>query len=378
MGKFVIKPWMIITASVVVIGGVTAFIVLNNQETGAAGAAGASNPIGIMKAPPSTGEYKTYVAKTKLYKKKIKAEEKKLEEEAKKEAKKKVIEKNKERKKQGKKPMTPKQARTFNRQHAQKYIRQHKNRDYCITHDSKTGRCTECEAGYLRDEDWKCHGKGSGECNHPHHYADKDGRVLADVDDKDKKAEMCKCPAIHLQSGTIHQMKDGVCSTLYRSNKDPKKTMIIGPKEIGNPNIYNDYTMPVYATFADHEEAVKSGEIHPDVLKYKAHLKEKETEDEDKKDLKTTLEEQKKFIKSKKGEDAPSFQTKAGEQDDVYGITKEEAKNQLIPKIDDFMTKKDPISRIIKGMEKDKKELATGTGGGGFKDEFTILPDCVF
>lgn len=287
--KFVIKPWMIIVASVVVIGGVSLFFVLNKNPTD-----NKSSPSVNKKSYISPQEHNDYWRETNKKREEAKeAEEqckqedhptekkrkyKSCDEKEEVEAEDEEVEKEKVKEEQKtKKPMTQSRLKALRK----KYQRQAKQlvsnkRRKGIPHCAAGGKkgdtnqngykmmkygCKECEKGYFLDEDGKCQ-SSAAECNDPRHIADENGQLITDdMADKllkEKKQKLkCICPHIHPSAqGTMYRYKDGMCQRKFKTKtgfryKDSFKKG------------YED----VYATNEEKKKAVNDKKLHPDFLK---------------------------------------------------------------------------------------------------------------
>lgn len=286
--KFVIKPWMIIVASVVVIGGVSLFFVLNKGDDGTNPTPNKSSP--KSKASFSPQQYNEYVTKTQEKIKKAQeaeeqckkekhpktgknyksCEEKELAEIAKAELESLKEEEKEKEEKEGKKPkpMTPARLEALRRKAQQKakrvVLENRINRIPGCAKANKKG-CVKCKQGLFIDESGDCHGSPA-ECNHPLHMEHHDpenkiSHLLVSNEMAEtlipKGTARCVCPHINTRTHTMHKSKNGICQTRYKT-KDGKLVY---------KNFSEDGDVPYYATNSDKQQAVNDKKLHPDFLK---------------------------------------------------------------------------------------------------------------
>lgn len=299
--KFVIKPWMIIVASVVVIGGVSLFFVLNKGDESD------SNPNKSSpksKAGISTQQYKDYVTKTQeKIKKAMEAEEKCIKEKHPKTGKNyksceekelaeiakaelellKEEEKVKEEKK-GKTPlMTPAKLKAL-RIKAQRKAKQLVSRKRMASRPqgcakvNKKGGCAQCEKGLFIDESGDCHGS-TAECNYPFHMEHHDPKKKISQLISNEMGETlipsgkarCVCPHIHTGTGTMHKFTNGVCQRMVKTKEG----------KLVYKNFSEEGDVPYYATNEDKKNAVNDKKLHPDFLEDPNFYQEEDEEEED-------------------------------------------------------------------------------------------------
>ena len=412
--KFVIKPWMIIVASVVVIGGVSLFFVLNKGDDGTNPTPNKSSP--KSKASFSPQQYNEYVTKTQEKIKKAQeaeeqckkekhpktgknyksCEEKELAEIAKAELESLKEEEKEKEEKEGKKPkpMTPARLEALRRKAQQKakrvVLENRINRIPGCAKANKKG-CVKCNQGLFIDESGDCHGSPA-ECNHPLHMEHHDpenkiSHLLVSNEMAEtlipKGTARCVCPHINTRTHTMHKSKNGICQTRYKT-KDGKLVY---------KNFSEDGDVPYYATNSDKQQAVNDKKLHPDFLKdSEFYQDEEEDEDEDEGN-----ENVPKFYKMKDGQQVetdkndkdpsvfyyvgsgitcfPHDPAKEGKQSslcssnlsggfinmDKKDITNEQ-KQQLAEK-----------KKVVQQLAERKKVVNVKT-----KDNFVITPDCVF
>ena len=301
--KFVIKPWMIIVASVVVIGGVALFFVLNKNPTD-----NKSSPSVNKKSYISPQDHNDYWSKTnKKREEATNAEEqckqedhpteerkyKSCDEKEEVEAADEEVEKEKvKEEKKTKKPMTQSRLKALRKKYqkqAKKLVstKRRKGIPYCAAGGKKGDTnqngykmmkygCKECEDGHFLDEDGKCQ-SSAAECNDPRHIADENGQLITDdMADKllkeekgDKKQKLkCICPHIHPSAqGSMYQYKDGICQRRVKTKDGKTKD---GKTKDGNlvyKNFLEEGDVPYYATNEQKKKAFKNGILHPDFLK---------------------------------------------------------------------------------------------------------------
>lgn len=303
--KFVIKPWMIIVASVVVIGGVSLFFVLNKgDESDSNQTLTKSSP--KTKASFSPQQYKDYVTKTQEKIKKAQeaeeqcrkekhpktgknyksCEEKELAEIAKAELESlKEEEKVKEEKKGKKpKPMTPARLNALRRkaqQKAKKLVLKKRmaSRPQGCAKVNKKGECAQCEQRLFIDESGDCHGSPN-ECNDPFHMQHHDPEKKISQLISNSQAETlipsgkarCVCPHINTRSGFMYKKdKNGVCQRRVKTKEG----------KLVYKNFSEEGDVPYYATNEDKKKAFNDGILHPDFLKDTNFYQEEEEEDED-------------------------------------------------------------------------------------------------
>ena len=322
--KFAIKPWMIIVASVVVIGGVALFFVLNKGDDKSTPTDKSSESVN-KKSYISPQEHNDYWRKTKKKREEAMEAEAKAQEECRKgkhpKTKKKyknceekdaaevatggekAVEKTKQDAK--KKPLTTRELNNIRRK-AQRMARQQilKRRIKGIPHCAAGGKkgdtnqngykmmkngCKECEKGYFLDEDGKCQ-RSAAECNDPRHIADEKGTLITD-DMADKlllKEEKlkCICPHIHPSAqGTMYRYKDGMCHRKFKTKNgfEYKDSFKKG---------YED----VYASNEEKKKAVNDKKLHSDFLKDPNFYQEEGEKDEEAKDYKGNVIEWEKDV----------------------------------------------------------------------------------
>jgi hypothetical protein len=305
--KFVIKPWMIIVVSVVVIGGVALFFVLNKGDDKSTPTDKSNESV---KKSFSPQQYNDYVTKTQeKIKKAQKAEAvckqqtnpktgknyKSCEEKELAEAVDEEVEKEKEKEeKKTKKPMTPARFKVLRKKYMNKAKqlvsnKRKKSIPYCKAGGKKGDTnqngykmmgygCKECEPGYFLDEDGKCHGSAA-ECNDPRHIADEKGKLIHD-DMADKllkeKKQKLKCICAHIHPGansSMYRYKDGICQRKFKTEKGLEfKDFFKGG--------YKD----VYASNEEKKKAVNDKKLHRDFLNDPNFYQEEGEKDEEAKD----------------------------------------------------------------------------------------------
>lgn len=292
--KFVIKPWMIIVASVVVIGGVALFFVLNKGDESD------SKPTPNKSSLKSkAGIYQDYVTKTQeKIKKAQEAEEqckkekhpktgknyKSCEEKEEAEAVDEEVEKEKvKEEKKTKKPMTPARLKVLRRKAQQKakqlvFKKRMTSRPQGCAKVNKKGECVKCEKGLFIDESGDCHGS-TAECNYPFHMEHHDSKKKISQLISNEMAEKliptgkarCVCPHIHTGTNTMHKLTNGVCQRRVKTKEG----------KLVYKNVSGEGDVPYYATNEDKLKAVNSKKLHPDFLKDpNFYQEEKEDEDE--------------------------------------------------------------------------------------------------
>lgn len=300
--KFVIKPWMIIVASVVVIGGVTLFFVLNKgDESDSNKTPNKSSP--KSKAGISTQQYKDYVTKTQeKIKKAMEAEEKCKKEKHPKTGKNyksceekelaeiekaelKLLEeeeKVKEEKKGKKpKPMTQAKLNALRRKAQQKakqlvLKKRMASRPQGCAKVNKKGGCAQCEKGLFIDESGDCHGS-TAECNYPFHMEHHDPKKKISHLISNEMAETiipsgkarCVCPHIHTGTGTMHKLTNGICQRMVKTKKG----------KLVYKNFSEEGDVPYYATNEVKKKAVNDKKLHPDFLEDPNFYQEEEEEE---------------------------------------------------------------------------------------------------
>lgn len=356
--KFVVKPWMIVVASVVVIGGVTLFFVLNKGDNGTKSTPTDKSSPSVKKSFTPT-QYSDYI---KITKEKIKkaeeaeeqckrekhpteernyksCEDKELAEIAKAELElleeKEKIKEEKEGKKP--KPLTPARLKVLRKKAQQRanqvILKKRMDRIPGCAKVNKKGGCAQCEKGLFIDESGKCQGSSS-ECNDPYHIAqmvDKKIQLIPDeiADELLQKGKdvKCVCPEIHPGAqGSMYKYKDGVCQRKFKTKNgfEYKDSFEEGDED-------------VYASNKEKKNAFNKGILHPD---FKEGPFYQEEEDKDEK-TEENKEENKK-------------------EDNEKDLTEEQKKQ---------------IEKINKLMKKAKKRNVIGVDT---KDKFVITPACVF
>ena len=372
--KFVIKPWVIIIISVVVIGGVTAFLVLNKGKESPK-ASSSSDDAGkrqfIGATPEQLKKYDEEVAQTRA---EAEAREKKVEE---------AIAERKAAIKSGDKDEIEKANKAINtaretaraarekvptdesalyktgkkggkhrhltvdalKKQRRSSLKTRKQQGMLgIPHCAKPGKkgdkhcggyrmpkngCLECEAGYFSDEDGKCHGRGSGECNHPYLLADESGKILGHEDNQ--KGACCVCASLNTEDGFKYtETVTGDCK-----KTGDKVTM----KELQDLVKANKYDVGLLKTANIYEE--KKGTSKSSIAKPRQVAKKKTST---------------KITKPAK------YNPRAGKD-----LAKEDVK-KLVKQSSIAKTEQQKVSEeTLKSIAKEK-----------LKDKFTIQPDCVF
>lgn len=314
--KFAIKPWMIIVASVVVIGGVALFFVLNKGDDKSTPTDKSSESVKKSFTPQ---QYNEYVTKTQEKIKKAQeaeeqckqekhpktgknyksCEEKELAEIAKAELEllkeeEKVKEEKEEKKGKKPKPMTPARLEALRKKAQQKAKRVVlKNRINRIPGCAKANKkgCVKCKQGLFIDESGDCHGSPN-ECNYPFHMEHHDPKNKISQLVSNEMAETlipsgkarCVCPHINTRTGTMHKLTNGVCQRRVKTKEG----------QLVYKNSSEEGDVPYYATNADKKKAFNDKKLHPDFKKDSGFYQEEEEEEEEKKeDVQDLTEEQK-------------------------------------------------------------------------------------
>ena len=302
--KFAIKPWMIIVASVVVIGGVALFFVLNKGDDKSTPTDKSNESV---KKSFSPQQYNEYVTKTQeKIKKAQEAEEqckkekhpktgknyKSCEEKEEAEAVDEEVEKEKvKEEKKTKKPMTPARLKVLRRKAQQKakqlvLKKRMASRPQGCKKVNKKGECVKCNPGLFIDESGDCHGSPN-ECNYPFHMEHHDTKKKISQLISNEMAEQlirkgearCVCPHIHTGTGTMHKLTNGICQRRVKT-KDG---------QLVYKNSSEEGDVPYYATNADKKKAFNDKKLHPDFKKDSGFYQEEEEEDEDEPSV-TTIE----------------------------------------------------------------------------------------